>query len=107
MTRRKESKRCIGQTITPTCFRRYQDIALRLQFFIFLFSLYLRYDQNLGLLAKTAKQGKSRKVSFPGYNKTTRVILNLHHIDRNHGIYHRNFRCDRSNEALQQIPKYK
>ena len=51
----------IWQEITPTCFERRQDIAVRLKFFILVLS---KYDRNLELLAKTAKQRKAPQIGF-------------------------------------------
>ena len=41
LTRRKATETLyIGQAVTPTCFRRCQDIAVRLKFFILVFQFY-------------------------------------------------------------------
>jgi len=49
------------EAITPTCFRRYRDIAVRLIFFFNRDT----YDCNLVLLVKPPSRGKYRKVPFP------------------------------------------
>ena len=48
--------------ITPTCFRRYRDIAVRLIFFFFNRHTYVC---NLVLLVELPSRGNYRKVPFP------------------------------------------
>ena len=58
----------IGQVITPTCFRRCQDIIVGLKLF---FNSYMTLIWNC--LPRPPTRGKCRKVSFQGHNRMARV----------------------------------
>ena len=53
------------EAITPTCFRRYRDIAVWLILFIFFFLNRDTHDCNLELLVNPPSRGNYRKVPFP------------------------------------------